>query len=508
MRRMVQRIASRNAQDDSLGIGAARGVFWTGGGQILRQIIQIAASLVLARLLSPEDFGLLGMAIAVVGLSQLFADFGIGAAIVQARHVTHTVLATSFWANVMVGGVLLLLLCALAPVVAGFYGDPRVELILMVLSSGLLISALTVVPRSLLFKNLQFGAVAKSQVLGSLCGAGLAVYLAWFGFGVWSLVAQPLTGSLVTASLTLYHAGWWPTFRFRWRRIRRLARFSAAVLGSDILNYAHRNGDDVIIGKALGSGQLGYYSLAYQIMLYPLTQVSSVIVKVLFPTLSRLHQDIERYKNAYLRSVAAIALITFPMMLGLFVVADDFVVVAFGEKWLPMVPVLQILCWVGMVQSIGTTVGTVYLSAGHPEVGFYMTLWSAPCFLIAFMIGVQWGIVGVAWAYAVTATVVVLANYVVVFRLVTIRWSSFIGAVIRPLLVSGAMAALIWIVQWLLITSNVVPHERLLANVTIGAAVYIIGSLIFNRAQVTEVFRLGRAALGGQGSASSTSGAL
>ncbi|MBL1275781.1 MAG: MOP flippase family protein [Ectothiorhodospiraceae bacterium] len=479
-----------------LGVAATRGVFWTGGGQAIRQVIQVVSSIILARLLEPSDFGLLGMAIVFVGIGQLFADFGIGAAIVQSKNVRDIELSTSFWANLIFAGLLVVGLIAIAPFVADFYDDERVLTVLSVLAFSLLISGATVVPRAILYKNLQFGLIAKAQVVGSMVGAVIAVTLAMNGFGIWSLVAQPICGSLVNVSMTLRYSQWWPRWQFSWKSITHLVSFSANVLGADLLNYAHRNGDKLIVGKFLGTASLGYYSLAYQLMLYPLSQVSSVIVKVLFPTLSQMQDDKKRYRAAYLKSVSAIAIVTFPMMVGLFVISEDFVMLAFGEKWMPMVPVLEILCWVGMLQSISTTVGIIYLSTGQVRRGFYYTLFATPVMLVGVVVGLKWGLTGVAMGYAIAATLVTYVNYFVAFPIIGLKISEFHRFLARPFLASVFMfAAVYYFHTWISDSTEAGVAMRVVSSIAIGGIAYIVASLTVNKKQVNEIIQLVKASL-------------
>ena len=482
--------------EKGLGVKATRGVFWVGGGQFMRQAIQVVTSVVLARLLLPQDFGLLGMAVVFVGLSQLLADFGIGAAIVQAQETSDAALSSSFWLNLLVGVILIAAVGLAAPWIADFYGEPRVEILARVLSLTLLMSSVMVVPRAILYKSLDLKGVVKSQVIGSIVGSAAAVSLAWIGWGVWSLILQPVIGSAVTVFLTFLYSGWRPKFIYSWPSVKDLAYFSMPVLGSDLVNYANRNSDSLIIGKVLGSQLLGYYSLAYQIMLYPMTQVSSVVVRILFPTLSKVQEDPDRFSSAYLKSVAAIALVTFPMMTGLFVLAEDFVLAVFGEKWLPMTDVLRILSWVGLLQSINVTAGTIYLSTGKPKFSFYVAALSAPVLIGAFLIGVHWGLVGVSLAYAIACLVVTGANLSWALHVAAIPLSSLFDALVRPFAASLAMMALVWACNEYLYGWPVFqPLARLIVCVLLGVVVYLLMSALVNRRQLREILAIGRAAL-------------
>lgn len=479
-----------------LGVTATRGVFWVGGGQVFRQILGLITSVILARLLAPKDFGLVALAYVFIELGQLFADFGIGAAVIQSKDVTRKVLSSAFWANVVVGCGLLLLMLGAAPLVGHIYANTHVTWILASLSFTLLLSGMVVVPRATLHKDLRFNLAVKAQMVGSLVGAVVAISMAFAGMGVWSLVAQPICGSTVTLSLTLRYARWRPYWEYSWQDIRGLAKFSADVLGTSVVGHLNTNADKLLVGKFLGNASLGFYSLAFQLMLYPMTHVASVIMKVLFPTLSALQDDLPRFRNAYLKSTAAIALITFPLMIGLLTVSRDFVAVVFGAKWLPMVPVLQVLCLVGMGKSVATTVGAVYLSTARTRENFYIALVMLPISVVAFAVGLRWGIFGVAVGYAAVALTFIYIYLGVAFKAIHLSFRDFHASIARPLMGSVVMAgAVLWVQWWLHTRTDLGSVVRLICSIAVGVAVYVAMSFVVNRDQINEIKRISLAAL-------------
>ena len=474
----------------SLSNSAARGVLWTGSGQVLRQLVQIGTSLVLVRLLVPEDFGLIGMAMFFIGIGQLLADFGMGAAIMHSRTDDQVILSSCFWLNVAVAGVLAALLLVGAPLIGGFYKRTDLVPIVAALSLNLLLSGLLVVPAALLTRDMRFAVLARSQVLGSLLGAAAAVAMAWRGFGAWALVAQPLCGGAATFSACALAARWYPRFEFSWRKVEPLARFSAALLGTNLVGYMNRNADSLLVGRVLGAGPLGHYSMAIQLMLYPLQQVSSVFVRVLIPTLMHLRDELSRLRSAYLKAVGCIALVTFPVMGGLFAVADDFVQVAFGPAWSDMTPLVKILAWVGMFQSIGTTVGTLYLATGNPKLALRVTMIGAPVLIGGMAAGLPWGTVGVATGYALANLSFAYYSFVTAFRLVGLRLADLWRELAPPLGCTLAMVVVVML-GGRAVSSLDAPH-RLAVCVLIGVFAYSIATLLFNRARVIEVATIAR----------------
>lgn len=479
------------ADKKNLGSATAEGVFWVGGGQVLTQFIQMATAVCLARLLLPEDFGLFGMAFVVISFSQLFADFGVGAALVQKKIINQEILSSCFWLNVLVGSLAALVLVLTSPLLAEFYGEVRVESILTVLSFNLLLAGIFVVPGAILYKGMQFAKIAKARIIGSIAGAILVVFMAWFGFGVWSLVAQPIAGSTITGILMAKYSGWFPQWKFSWRQIRGISKFSFDVFGANLLGYLTRYADKLLVGKYLGSESLGYYSMAYQIMLYPMNQISSVIIRVLFPTLSKLQEEMPRFRELYLKAVSTIAFVTFPMMTGLFAVSDDFILVVFGAKWLPMLPVFEVLCFIGMLQSVGTTAGTIHLSTGKTREFLYLTMGLAPVTLIAFFIGKNWGILGVAIAYAIVSTTYFFVRLLVALPIAGITITEF-----QKVLRATVIASLVMVICLRLVLAEILtpfdfyPFLRLTISILVGIVIYVVGIFILNRPLLEELTRI------------------
>jgi PST family polysaccharide transporter len=467
---------------------AARGVAWTGGGQILRQIIQIAGQLVLARMLAPQDFGLLGMAMFFIGIGQLIADFGVGSAIVQSQTRDSLTLSSCFWVNMALVAVLAAVMAVAAPLIGSFYQRPDLTPLVAVLSLNLVLSGLLVMPFALLTRDLRFAHTARAQVLGSLMGALSAVALAWSGAGVWALVAQPLVGSTATLLAAWWSHRWLPQLAFSWHAMAPLARFSFALLGTNLVGYGNRSIDSLLIGRFLGAGPLGVYAMAIQIMLYPLQQISSVIVRVLFPTLVQIKDDLPRLRGAYLKAVSTIALITFPLMSGLYAVADDFVLLVFGPTWAGMTPVLKVLCWVGLMQSVGTTVGAIYLSTGNPGVALKVSLLGAPVLVVGIAAGIPWGIEGVAVGYAIST--VVLFYYVALqaFKLIGLSLVSFHLALIRPFITSMLVCfVLLGLAEF---TGHLPVVMRFMLAMAVGLLTFSSLSLAINRGQLLEIWHL------------------
>lgn len=467
-----------NSIGRSIGTLAARGVAWTAAGQLIRQVVQVVGSVALARLLSPDDFGLLGMALIFVGVGQLLADFGIGSALVHDRESKSdpVILSTCFWLNLAVSVLLAILIAALAPVIAGFFGRSDLAPITALLSVNLVVSGLLVVPQSMLYRDMRFADLAYAQVGGSFVGLLTAVSMAWNDLGVWALVVQPIAGNLATGSILYFLVRWAPSFNFSYSRVRHLLHFSGNVMGTSLLSYAQRSADGLLIGRFLNAHAVGLYSQATQIMLLPLQQVSSVVVRVLFPTLVQLQADMPRFRKAYLKSVSAIALITFPLMTGLFALSDDFIIVVLGPGWTDMAPLLRVLSWVGMMQSIATTTGTLFLGSGNAAAMFRVSLVVTPVIIGGISAGTHWGIEGVAIGYALGSFSTFFYSMTKAMRLVNLQWMDLARSVWRPFACSIAMLVGVIFVHAGLGHWSVL--SRFVTCVLAGVAIYSAGAMV------------------------------
>jgi PST family polysaccharide transporter len=354
---------------------------------------------------------------------------------------------------------------------------------------------MTTVPRALLQRSMDFGGDARAQVAGALCGALAAIALAATGYGVRALVVQSVLANLVTLVATMLRAGWWPRPVLSPTAIRPLARFSSGVLGASLLGYTGRHADNLLIGRFLGDAALGYYALAYRLMLMPLTQVSAVITRVLFPALSSVQDAPERFRRGYLLAISGIATITFPMMLGLLAVSHEFILVVFSEKWLPAETVLRVFCLVGLMQSIGTTAGTIFLATGQTRKLFLMSSIATPLFLAAFVIGLPWGIEGVAVAYGIASASMLYVSVGSAIRIVGLTLGAFHRALAGPAAAALTMFLAVLSLQAAIGDRLGSPAVRLTALALAGVTIYLSVSFLINGRQLRDLIGRIRSAM-------------
>lgn len=469
------------------------GATWLVIAQVSGQILKFAVATILARLLAPQEFGLIAMVLVFSGFARLFNDMGFSAALIQKQDVNERHFSSIFWLNVFASLLLMALLIIGAPLLASFFDQPRLVLLARVLSLEFLVGSVVIVQRALLTRSMDFRLLALSEIVAVILSGILGIVLAFRGFGVHALVAQILALAICQATLIWWYSSWRPRRLFSRQAISELFRFSIGIAGGNALNYWIRNADNLLIGKFLGSTELGLYSRAYMVMLLPLSQLTFVLTQVMFPALSSIQGDKERSKRIYLRAVGAIALLTFPTMLGLLVVAEDFVLTLFGPNWAEMIPVLQVLCVVGMLQSVNSTVGWVYNSQGRSDMQFWWILFVGILTFAAIGIGIRWGIFGVAVAYATRVFSTSWLNYSIPGRLIGMSVAEVIKTVYLPLLFSVAMASLVAIVG-LIIPDAWSNPIRLLVLVALGFSSYA-GLVHWCRVPAyTDLLRTGREA--------------
>jgi PST family polysaccharide transporter len=477
----------------SLAVRTMRGIFWSGSAQLLRQLLQVGITALLARLLAPADFGLIGMVVVVTGFVALFGELGFGPALVQKRELTAAHLSTALTVTVVNGLVLMLLVVAAAPLVASFYDEARLVPLVGALALTFPFNGLGVVPLNLLQRRMEFGRVALIEVLSVVTAGTLAVILAFQGLGVWSLVGNILALSLTSSVLAWLFIRCWPGLSFDRAAFDDLLRFSAPVVGSTVLTYGARNLDNLLIGRFLGATALGYYGRAYRLMLYPVQNISWVLGRVLFPAFSELQHDRAKVRDQYLRTIRFISLVTFPLMAGMAVVAPELTRVVYGPRWERTIGLVRILSLVGALQSIGTTIGPVCLSQGRSDVLFRWNLLSVPVVCLALVLGLGWEIEGVAWAYGSASLALWYTSHAMTNRLINLRMSEFLGALVPPALGATVMAGVIQAMRLILSPSGRWTDAHALALwVSLGAAVYGLTLALVRPAILREAIALAR----------------
>ena len=339
-----------------------RSFVWIVGSRGVVQAVAWVSTLLVARLLSPADYGLIAMAGVWTAVIAALAELGLGAAIVQFPEPSESELNACFWLTIGLSGAGYLALCLAAPWIAAWFAAPELAWVLYVLGLILPLAALRVIPDSLLRKRLEFDKISKGEILAATTAMPVALGLAILGAGVWALVAGALATMMVQAVVAFWFVRWTPGLRVGTRRLTAILRYSLHTLGGRLLWAAYSEADAVALGKITGSVALGYYSMAKQLALLPVEKVCSIVIQIAVPVLAELQDERDRMRLVLLRSIRLVTLITFPASAGLAIVAPELVPLILTERWSAVVPLLQVLTLFAATRSVAVLMPPVLMA--------------------------------------------------------------------------------------------------------------------------------------------------
>lgn len=465
------------------------GVKWVSVSTFGRRILALLANIVLAHLLAPGDFGLVAMAAVVLGFIEIFKDLGTGAAIIRQKELRDVQLSSIFWFNVGFGAIATLGAVVLAPWVAQFYHEARVTPVLQAMAISFLLSAMAIVQSSVLAWKMEFEKIAKIEIAAASISYVIGIATALLGHGVWSLVYQVLINSLIALVLFWFASPWRPKLVFVWPEVKSVMSYSLNLSGYNIFYFLASNADNLLIGRYLGSKDLGYYDLAYRLMSFPLQAISSVFGRVMTPYYAQAQDNLERFRHTYLRVAVMIAFITFPLMVGLFAAREHFVLSVFGASWYPVIPLLALFAPIGAIRSVLTTSGSIYQAMGRADLQLRWGILSNLIVVAFLAVGVQWGSLGVAGAFTLSSILLLYHNFKIPFRLIDMPVRDLAGALGPTSACSILMYAVILAVDMSL--APTLPQPLLLSiTVATGIAAYLGFTWWLNRPQLHELLTL------------------
>ena len=366
----------------------------------MRLVLQTTSTIVLARLLTPDDFGLIAMVAVLVNFVALFTDAGLAQATVQRKTITHEQISTLFWINVLITTLLALIVVALAPVVVWIYSEPRLLWITILLAAPIWISGLGLQQRALLQRHMHFKQIARVEVIALFLGVILGILSARFGADYWSIVIMMLT---VAATSTLgfwLETKWVPSRPQRYTGIRDMLHLGANVTGFTFVNYFSRNADNFLIGKYIGSAALGQYSRAYSLMMLPLSQINGPVTNAMLPALSRLKDQHADYQEFFLKWVKRMAWATCIPVASASIWGQEAITFLLGTEWTLAGEIFEWLAMASFLQPLASLTGVVLVSINQAGRLLRCGLVTGVLTVGAFIVGLQWGVIGIAMAYA------------------------------------------------------------------------------------------------------------
>ena len=391
---------------DNIGHRAVSGGFVTIGAQAAKFLLNFVAAAVLARLLSPRDFGLVGMVLGVTALVGVFKELGLSTATVQRDAITQQQVSNLFWVNVGLSGSLALFCVGLAPLLARFYHDPRVTGIMLALSLTFLLTGSTVQHQALLTRQMSFRSLALIDVTSITIGFAIACGAAWAGFGYWALVAQQLSYAASGLVLMWCTSGWRPTAPKRNSGSRSMLSFGAHLTVADFVAQLSLNSDCILIGRFFGAELVGLYTRANVLLARPLQQVSIPVGSVLVPVLSRLQSDPERYRRTYMRVYDTLALIVFSFAAMCLSLSKPLVLVILGPKWTGVIPLFSAFTLVAVSGPLGSICSWLYESQGRGRDQLRNHSTAGAVTFVSYLLGLRWGPLGIILSCAIMSLVV------------------------------------------------------------------------------------------------------
>lgn len=407
----------------------AKNISWTFGSRVGAQLTQIVFSVFLARLLTPAEYGLIGMLSVLSGFASIIGEAGLNSALVYLDKVDDDTFSTAFWLQLLTNAFFTVLFFCSAGWIADFYEHPLLKPLTQLMSINFVLQSIGSIQTAILSRQMNFKAIALANYVAALGSSVCGLTLALMGYGVWALAWMAITNVFVLLICTTMASRWRPQWRFSRGTARQLLSYSSYLMLNNSVNYWLRNGDNLLIGRALGASPLGLYNRAYSLMLLPLQNISAILGQVMFPTLSRIRGDIVEFRRLYMQSIRLISFVAFPLMGGLSVLSHSVILLLYGPQWEASSPILQILSLVGLLQCIIFPVGWIYNSLGHNKDQLRITLILTPIFLALIVFGLRYGLLGVTWGYAIWAVISGILNMYAAGRLINVSLFDYISLV-------------------------------------------------------------------------------
>ncbi|MDW3219315.1 MAG: lipopolysaccharide biosynthesis protein [Acidimicrobiales bacterium] len=455
-----------------------------------RQGIRVATALLLAGMLGQANFGIMGMATVYVTFVVIFVQFGFGTALVQKEDLTTGDIGAATWLSLGSGALVSALTLGLAPLVADFFDTDELTSVLRVLAVLVLLKAFAIVPSSLLMREMRFAPLARAELAGAVAGSAAGITAAIVTDSYWAIVWQLIVMDAVTLIGILYveRRREWRTSR---AEVRELSGFGAKLLGTNIVNFASGNGDNVVIGRVEGTVALADYSLSYRVLSLPLQVVGQTVARTILPTFSRLQHDRPAVADLYYRSQRAIAAMVTGPLVVVALASHDAIPWAFGDEWSSAVTATQWIAVAGILRLVFGNGGATMVAMGHPGWQFWWSLTTTAVSVAGFIVGVRWGIEGVAASIVIVGLPLGLLGVAIVGRLIPV---SPIGVLVRlaPIAAAGASLLGLW---WLVAqpSGDWPVVVRLVVRCAVTSAVYL-GLVALIPAVRDDVLRLVRRA--------------
>lgn len=471
---------------DSLKSKTVKGVVWSSIERFSTQGVQFLIMIIMARLLTPKDYGLIGMLAIFLAVAQSLIDSGFSQALIRKQNRTDVDNSTVFYFNIIVSCSLYLILFISAPFVADFYNQSELTSVMRVVCLGVILNSLAVVQRALLTVRIDFKTQAKASLSAAVISGCIGIVLAYSGFGVWALVVQQLLNLSVNTLLLWIFSKWRPIAVFSWDSFHELFAFGSKMLASGLLDTLYRNIYPMVIGKLFSASSLGHYTRAQQFSEFPSSNITGIIQRVTYPVLCGIQDDMERLTNVYRKFLKLSAFIIFPLMIGLSAVALPFVDIILGVQWSFCGQLLQIICFAMMWYPIHSINLNLLQVKGRSDLFLRLEIIKKILGITVLCITAPFGLIVMCYGQIFNSIVALAINTYYTGKLINVGFIRQMKDLLPTILLSLTMFGTILLVNGF-IESNM---YRLIIGIMVGIVVYVSGSYIFKFKELQTLFSL------------------
>lgn len=480
--------SENNNQDNKyLKRSVISGVIWKFGERFLAQAISFIVSLVLARLLSPDDYGAVAIVTIFVTIADVFLSSGFSIALIRKKEVTEIDLSSVFYTNLLISIILYFIIFFSAPSIAGINKMPELIWFLRIIALKLPISAYNTVQSAIVSRNMIFKKFFFATLIGTLISAVVGIFMAYKGFGTWSLIAQQLTNLVIDTLILAIAVRWKPKLVYSWRSIKQMFSFGAKNMATDLTGTVFNQLNSIVIGIKYTPADLAFYSKGQQIPSTLNNTISSALTSVIFPAIAKVSDDMEMVKKANRKAIRMLSFVLFPIMVGLVFVTKELVLVLYTEKWSAMIIFMQLMCLDSIISIIGGFDIITLKAIGKSNVTLILEAIKKPIFLIIIFVSMFYGVLSIAIFGVVISALAVIINSFALKKYINYGLIEKIIDCMFPLVASSIMGAVVYLCNFIPLTNNIVI---LLIKVFIGVFIYLLCSIVSKNSEFKQLINI------------------
>ena len=465
---------------------ASKGIVWSGIERFSIQGVHFLVQVILARLLTPDDYGLVGLLVVFINLAQTLVDSGFANALIQKQNCTDRDYSTVFIYNCAISIIVYFILFVSAPYIADFYKEEELTSVLRFLSIIVVLNSLSIIQRTRLIKKVDFQTQAKITLSSALLSGIIGIVLAYNGLGAWSLCWQQVSNSIIQFILFLLLLRWLPSLVFDLQSFKSLFKFGYKLVFASIINAIYKNLYTIVIGKKYTSESVGYYSRAEQFVVFPSANLGALIVRVIYPILSIVQNDNEKLKSIYRDSIKLSSYIIFPLMIGLLSLSEPLVLFLLTDKWIIMVPIMQILCLDWMLDHISMLNLNLLMVKGRTDLSLKLEIIKKVIAIVILFVTLPFGLIVMCWGRVLYSVLATYLNTIYTNKLISLSFLQQMRDIIPSMIASFAMGGIVYLSKAIFVS----PFWQLIIGFIVGFLFYYVVSLLFFKDIIKKVMSL------------------